>query len=347
MAVKTRPDCILVTGGSGFIGSHVTRRLVKASPDRLVVNLDALTYCGNPANLADVAELPNYVFRRGSICDESVVDQLFQEYRFSQVVHLAAESHVDRSISGPMDFIRTNVLGTGVLLQACKNHWGGDFSGKVFLHVSTDEVFGSLTEQDPAFSLQSPYAPRSPYAASKAASDHMVRAFWSTYGLPVCISNCSNNFGPNQFPEKLIPLCIKRILMNERIPVYGSGQNIRDWLYVEDHASALELILATGRPGETYLIGGDCEVRNLQLVEKLCDCVDEQMGAVESSRRLISFVQDRLGHDHRYAIDSRKTRSELGWSPRTSFEVGLRETVRWYLDNQLWLGIPSPQALNS
>lgn len=329
---------LLVTGGCGFIGSHVVRRLVTRYADRYkIVNLDKLTYAGNPANLADVADRPNYEFVQGDITDLASMRELFARHRFQAVLHLAAESHVDRSIEGPSEFVLTNVVGTTNLLQCAREIWAGAFEGKRFYHVSTDEVYGSLGE-DGMFTEETPYSPRSPYSASKAASDHLVRAFHHTYGLPVVISNCSNNYGPYQFPEKLIPTCICALLDGRPIPVYGAGQNVRDWLYVEDHAEAIDRIFHSGRLGETYNIGGDCEVRNLQLVEKLCDLYDRLVDrAPGSGREQIRFVQDRAGHDFRYAVDCSRLKSELGWSQATTLEAGLENTVRWYLENTTWL----------
>jgi dTDP-glucose 4,6-dehydratase len=327
---------ILVTGGAGFIGSHLVRHLVTRFPQALVVNLDLLTYAGNLANLQDVAEAPNYRFVQGCLTDLARLRSLFAEHRFSAVMHLAAESHVDRSIADPLAFVRTNTLGTATLLQAALEAWREDFSGKRFLHVSTDEVFGSLGKEG-YFVESTPYDPRSPYSASKAGADHLARAYHHTYGLPVVISNCSNNYGPYQYPEKLIPVVIFSILNSRPIPIYGRGDNVRDWLYVEDHVAALDQVLQHGKLGESYNIGGRCEMTNLSLVQTICDVVDDVRGAESgTARQLISFVTDRAGHDFRYAIDCSKIEGELGWKPAWSIEDGLRRTVRWYLDNTSW-----------
>jgi len=329
---------ILITGGAGFIGSHVVRRLVTSYPNHQIINLDALTYAGNLENIKDLEGSPNYHFVKGDIQDEALLHDIFTRYEIDRVVHLAAESHVDRSITDPLAFVRTNVLGTSNLLQVAKNHWIGKKEDVLFYHVSTDEVYGSLTLGDGLFTEETPYDPRSPYSASKAASDHMVRAFWHTYHLPIVISNCSNNYGPNHFPEKLIPLFINNIIQERPLPVYGAGANVRDWLYVEDHAEAIDLILHRGTPGETYNIGGHNEWTNLALVELLCDQMDSHLGReMGSSRKLITFVKDRAGHDLRYAIDAGKIQRELGWTPRHTFEQGLDKTIRWYLSNSEWL----------
>jgi dTDP-glucose 4,6-dehydratase len=330
---------ILLTGGAGFIGSHVLRRLVSNYPDYTIVNLDALTYAGNLENLKDIENKANYVFARGDISDFDTVHRLFEKFQFQKIVHLAAESHVDRSIEDPMSFVRTNLLGTTVLLNCARKLWNGNFENKLFYHISTDEVYGSLELDDSLFTEKTPYDPRSPYSASKAGSDHLVRSFYHTYKMPVVISNCSNNYGPNQFPEKLIPLMINNILEGKSLPVYGRGVNVRDWLYVEDHAEAIELILHKGKPGETYNIGGWNEWRNIDLVELLCDKMDEKLGNTPGeSRKLITFVNDRAGHDLRYAIDASKIAEELGWKPRESFETGIVKTIEWYLSHQEWLG---------
>jgi dTDP-glucose 4,6-dehydratase len=333
---------ILVTGAAGFIGANFVQQwLAEELPG--VVSLDALTYAGNLANLDPVSGDPRHVFVRGDICDEAQVRKLFAEHRPSAVVHFAAESHVDRSIAGPADFIRTNVTGTFTLLQAALDYWRG-LEGAYrkqfrFLHVSTDEVYGSLGPQEAPFTESHPYQPNSPYSASKAASDHLVRAWHHTYGLPVLTTNCSNNYGPYQFPEKLIPLMIVNALAGKTLPVYGDGGNVRDWLYVGDHCSAVRAVLARGRPGETYNIGGWNELGNLDVVQAVCDLLDawQPLTGVASRRSLVAFVTDRPGHDRRYAIDARKIESELGWRPARDFHAGLTETVRWYLDNPKWL----------
>ncbi len=328
---------ILITGGAGFIGSHAVRLFVQRYPQYHIVNLDALTYAGNLANLRDVEQAPNYTFVRGDICDAALLDRLFETYRFDAVVHLAAESHVDRSITNPLAFVETNVLGTVNLLNAARKHWAGQEEGKRFYHVSTDEVYGSLGPEG-YFTEETPYDPRSPYSASKAASDHFVRAYFHTYGLPVVLSNCSNNYGPYQFPEKLIPLMINNIREGRPLPVYGDGRNVRDWLWVMDHAEAMDAILHRGRIGETYNIGGHNEWANIDLVHLLCDLADELLGRpAGTARQLITFVKDRPGHDRRYAIDASKIRRELGWQPSIPFEEGLRQTIQWYLDNTEWL----------
>ena len=328
---------ILVTGAAGFIGSHVVRRLVRRYPDYTIVNADKLTYAGNLGNLTDIEKEPNYHFRRVDIVDKQAVNDLFSEFRFDGVIHLAAESHVDRSISSPDEFIYTNIIGTVNLLTAFRNTDPGSEARKLFYHISTDEVYGSL-EYGGLFTEQTAYDPRSPYSASKASSDHMVRAFGNTYGLPFVISNCSNNYGPNQFPEKLIPLMINNIKQMKPIPVYGKGENIRDWLYVEDHAAAIDLIFHEGRQGETYNIGGDNEWKNIDLVRLMCTVMDKKLGRAEgSAEKLITYVTDRAGHDLRYAIDSSKLQKELGWRPSVTFEQGLEMTVDWYLANGKWL----------
>ena len=328
---------ILITGGAGFIGSHLVRRMLRKYPQYHILNLDLLTYAGNLENLRDVENLPNYTFVKGSIEDEHFLDNLFQKYDFQGVIHLAAESHVDRSIADPMAFIYTNVVGTVRLLHAARKHWKDNMDGKRFYHVSTDEVYGSLGETG-FFTETTPYDPRSPYSASKAASDHFVRAFHHTYGLPVVLSNCSNNYGPCQFPEKLIPLMINNIQHNKPLPVYGDGRYTRDWLWVEDHAEAIDLIYHQGRIGETYNIGGNNEWKNIDLVHALCDVMDELLGRdAGTSRRLIHFVTDRPGHDRRYAIDASKLKNELGWAPTVYAKDGLRRTAQWYLDNAEWL----------
>lgn len=328
---------ILITGGAGFIGSHVIRYLVNHYLCYKVVNLDKLTYAGNLENLSNIEENPNYEFVKGDIYDASLLNELFNKYEFDGVIHLAAESHVDRSITDPNEFIKTNVVGTVNLLNVAKSHWQDDYRGKLFYHVSTDEVYGSLAREG-YFTEETPYDPKSPYSASKASSDHMVRAYYNTYGLPVIISNCSNNYGPNQFPEKLIPLFINNIKNNRDLPVYGKGENIRDWLYVEDHARAIDVIYHRGRVGETYNVGGDNEWKNIDLIRKLCEIMDRKLGREPgTSEKLISFVKDRAGHDMRYAIDCTKLKAETGWKQEVNFEEGLEKTVDWYLQNEDWL----------
>src|SRR5450631_3725580 len=332
---------ILVTGGAGFIGSNFVLDWLAASAEA-VVNLDKLTYAGNLANLASLAGEERHVFVRGDIADRELLDRLFATHRPRAVVHFAAESHVDRSIVGPAAFVRTNVVGTFELLEAARSYWQGlepaRRDGFRFLHVSTDEVYGSLGPEDPPFSETTPYAPNSPYAASKAASDHLVRAYHHTYGLPALTTNCSNNYGRFQFPEKLIPLMILNARDHKPLPVYGDGKNVRDWLYVEDHCDAIAAVLRDGRPGETYNIGGWNEKPNLEIVQTICDLVDEIAPGSRSSRRdLITFVKDRPGHDRRYAMDARKIERELGWKPKATFESGIRETLRWYLENETWV----------
>lgn len=329
---------ILITGGAGFIGSHVVRRMVNQYPNYTIVNLDALTYAGNLENIKDIAHKSNYQFIKGDITNAPFIDQLFTDHLFDGVIHLAAESHVDRSISNPMAFIQTNVMGTVNLLNAAKNAWKNAWKNKRFYHISTDEVYGSLHNPDEFFTEHTPYDPQSPYSASKASSDHMVRAYGNTYQLPFLISNCSNNYGPNHFPEKLIPLCIHNIQQKKPLPIYGKGENVRDWLYVEDHASAIDLIFHKGVNAETYNIGGWNEWKNIDLVRLLCDIMDEKTGKPKgTSQALISFVTDRPGHDARYAIDASKLSKDLGWKPSVTFEQGLRKTVDWYLNNQDWL----------
>ncbi len=333
----TTTHTILITGGAGFIGSHLVRLLVQKYPDYHVVNLDALTYAGNLANLTDIEAAPNYSFERGDITQQAYMQDLFRKYSFDGVIHLAAESHVDRSITNPLEFVETNVLGTVNLLNVAKEAWKDQPAGKRFYHVSTDEVYGSLGEEG-FFTEETPYDPRSPYSASKASSDHFVRAYFHTYQLPVVISNCSNNYGPYQFPEKLIPLMINNIRENRPLPVYGDGKYTRDWLWVKDHAAAIDLIYHQGKTGETYNIGGNNEWKNIDLVHKLCDILDELLGRPAGhSRQLITFVRDRPGHDRRYAIDASKIRNELGWEPSIKFEEGFRQTAQWYLDNADWL----------
>jgi dTDP-glucose 4,6-dehydratase len=328
---------ILITGGAGFIGSHVVRRFVKKYPDYQIVNLDLLTYAGNLENLKDVEKSGNYIFEKGDICDGDFISKLFSKYHFDGVIHLAAESHVDRSISNPMSFIMTNIVGTVVLLNAAREAWRQNMEGKLFYHISTDEVYGSLGETG-KFVETTSYDPHSPYSASKASSDHLVRAYHDTYGMPIVISNCSNNYGPNQFPEKLIPLAINNIKQNHPVPVYGKGENVRDWLYVEDHALAIDLIFHEGKNGDTYNIGGENEWKNIDLIYLLCSIMDKKLGRPEgTSEKLITFVKDRAGHDLRYAIDSAKITRELGWSPSVDFAKGLEKTVEWYLANEKWM----------
>ncbi len=328
-------DKILITGGAGFIGSHVVRKFVSAYPGLQVFNLDMLTYAGNLENLRDVEPAENYQFIKGDITDREFIFNLFADYQFDGVIHLAAESHVDRSIRNPLEFIQTNIIGTVNLMDAARENWHS-FSGKRFYHISTDEVYGSLKE---GFFIEStPYDPKSPYSASKASSDHFVRAYQNTYGLPIVISNCSNNYGPNQFPEKLIPLMIHNIRNGKELPVYGKGDNIRDWLYVQDHADAIDIIFHKGVNGETYNIGGENEWKNIDLVKLLCKIMDMKLGRkTGSSEKLITFVKDRAGHDFRYAIDASKVSNELGWKPSLQFEEGLEKTVDWYLSNDEWL----------
>lgn len=328
---------ILITGGAGFIGSHVIRLFVNQYKDYHIFNLDNLTYAGNLENLRDVENESNYTFVKGDIVDAQFINDLFVEHDFEGVIHLAAESHVDRSITNPLEFIHTNVVGTVNLLNAAKNSWKDNFDGKLFYHVSTDEVYGSL--DDGGFFLETtPYDPQSPYSASKASSDHFVRAYQNTYGLPIVISNCSNNYGPNQFPEKLIPLFINNILNKKSLPVYGKGENVRDWLYVVDHARAIDVIFHKGKLGETYNIGGFNEWKNLDLIKVLCKTVDQKIGNTEgTSEKLITYVTDRAGHDLRYAIDANKIMNELGWEPSLQFEEGISKTVDWYLENKDWL----------
>ena len=327
---------ILITGGAGFIGSHVVRRFVTQYPGYRIFNLDALTYAGNLANLHDIEHLPNYQFIKGDITDAEFINKLFNEYDFDAVIHLAAESHVDRSITNPLEFIMTNIVGTVTLLNAAKKLWK-EKSGKRFYHISTDEVYGSLGNTG-FFTETTPYDPRSPYSASKASSDHLVMAYFHTYHLPVVLSNCSNNYGSHHFPEKLIPLAINNIKNNKPVPVYGKGENVRDWLYVEDHARAIDLIFHKGKDGEKYNVGGNNEWKNIDLIHLLCKIMDKKLNRPDgTSAKLITFVTDRPGHDMRYAIDSSKLQRELGWKPSLQFEEGLEKTVDWYLANEEWL----------
>jgi dTDP-glucose 4,6-dehydratase len=329
---------ILITGGAGFIGSHVVRLFVTKYPNYQIVNLDKLTYAGNLANLTDIENAPNYTFVKGDIVDAPFIDQLFAEHQFDGVIHLAAESHVDRSISDPMAFVMTNVIGTCNLLNAAKTIWKDKMEGKRFYHVSTDEVYGELHNPEEFFLETTPYDPRSPYSASKASSDHFVRAYGSTYKLPVVITNCSNNYGPNHFPEKLLPLIIHNILNNKPLPVYGKGENVRDWLFVVDHARAIDTVFHDGKIGKTYNIGGFNEWKNIDIVLLVCKTMDAKLGREEgTSEKLITYVTDRAGHDLRYAIDATKIMNELGWKPSLQFEEGLEKTVDWFLNNQEWL----------
>ena len=328
---------ILVTGGAGFIGSHLVRLLVNKYPEYHIVNMDVLTYAGNLENLKDIEAKENYTFVKCDICDFKKVKQIFEDYKIDSVIHLAAESHVDRSIEDPFSFAQTNVMGTLSLLQAAKSYWNENFTNKVFYHVSTDEVYGSLGEEG-FFTETTKYDPHSPYSASKASSDHFVRAFYDTYGLPVVISNCSNNYGSYQFPEKLIPLFINNIVNNKSLPVYGKGENVRDWLFVNDHARAIDVIFHKGKLGETYNIGGFNEWKNIDLIKVMIKTVDRLLGRKEgASESLITYVTDRAGHDLRYAIDSTKLKDELGWEPSLQFEEGIEKTVAWYLENKEWL----------
>ena len=350
MKAEPKKRNILVTGGAGFIGSHLVRRLVNRYPDYRIVCLDKLTYAGNLENLKDVQEKPNFIFVKGDICDERLVGSLLSQHEIDGIIHLAAESHVDRSIREPLAFARTNVMGTLTLLEEARRYWEvrpEGFEGKLFYHISTDEVYGAL-EIEPErkmapfgstfFAETTPYAPHSPYSASKASSDHFVRAYHDTYGLPAVITNCSNNYGPYQFPEKLMPLIINNIVNHRPLPVYGKGENVRDWLFVADHASAIDLVFHSGKPGETYNIGGGNEWKNIDLVKAIIKTADALLGRREGeSLDLLTFVEDRKGHDLRYAIDATKIKEELGWTPLTSMEEGLKSTIAWYLENEEWL----------
>jgi len=335
---------ILITGGAGFIGSHVVRRFVNKYPDYLIINLDALTYAGNLENLADVKQCANYVFEKADIKDKDLVASVFDKYRVTDVIHLAAESHVDRSILSPLDFVYTNVIGTVSLLEVAKEKWKGNYGGHLFYHISTDEVYGALGNEG-LFTEQTRYDPHSPYSASKAASDHFVRAYYDTYGIGTIVSNCSNNYGPHHFPEKLIPLMINNIINNKPLPVYGDGKYTRDWLYVKDHAIAIDLLFHKGKVGATYNIGGFNEWKNIDLVMLLCKQMDEKLGREPgTSEQLITYVKDRPGHDRRYAIDASKIKREFGWKPSVTFEEGLSETIDWFLGNTGWLSNVSSGA---
>jgi dTDP-glucose 4,6-dehydratase len=329
---------ILITGGAGFIGSHVVRLFVTKYPDYHIINLDKLTYAGNLANLKDIENEPNYTFVKADICDYDKIQEIFQLYNIDGVIHLAAESHVDRSIKDPFIFAKTNVLGTLTLLQVAKLAWESNFEGKKFYHISTDEVYGALKFDGSLFKESNKYQPHSPYSASKASSDHFVRAFHDTYGMPTVVTNCSNNYGPYQFPEKLIPLCINNIRYEKPLPIYGKGENVRDWLYVVDHARAIDIIFHKGNVADTYNIGGFNEWKNIDIVKTVIKITDKLLGRPEGySNKLITYVTDRKGHDLRYAIDSTKLKNELGWEPSLQFEEGIEKTVKWYLDNQAWM----------
>ncbi|NEQ35453.1 MAG: dTDP-glucose 4,6-dehydratase [Okeania sp. SIO3I5] len=340
--MKIMENRLLITGGAGFIGSNFTHYWCETYPNHRLVVLDALTYAGNKETLADLQDRPNFRFVQGDICDRSLVDSLLQEEDIDTIAHFAAESHVDRSILGPAAFVQTNLVGTFTLLEAFRSHYPTLTENPnrkcIFLHVSTDEVYGSLSSEDPAFTETTPYAPNSPYSASKAGSDHLARAYYHTYGLPTIITNCSNNYGPYHFPEKLIPLMCINMLLGKKLPVYGDGQNIRDWLYVIDHCRALDTVIHKGQPGETYNIGGNNEVKNIDLVRMLCQIMDELADdlPVQPCEKLITFVKDRPGHDRRYAIDATKIKTELGWQPSVTVEEGLRQTVEWFLNNRDW-----------
>jgi dTDP-glucose 4,6-dehydratase len=327
---------VLITGGAGFIGSHVVKLFVKKYPDYKIVNMDSLTYAGNLENLKSVEKEPNYTFVKADICDREKVKEVFKNYKIDAVIHLAAESHVDRSITNPFEFAQTNIMGTLTLLNQAKESWKDNYKNKLFYHISTDEVYGSLGKED-LFLEDTPYDPQSPYSAAKASSDHFVRAYANTFKLPVVITNCSNNYGPNQFPEKLIPLCIYNIKNNIPLPIYGKGLNIRDWLYVEDHARAIDVVFHKGKLGDTYNIGGFNEWTNIDLVKVICKVMDQNLDReIGCSEKLITYVKDRLGHDMRYAIDATKIKEELGWEPSLQFEEGIEKTIDWYLENEEW-----------
>ena len=328
---------ILITGGAGFIGCHVVKLFVKKYPEYRIINMDKLTYAGNLENLKDIENEPNYIFEKVDICDIQKVREVFEKYSIDSVIHLAAESHVDRSITNPFEFAQTNIMGTLTLLNQAKESWKCNYEGKLFYHISTDEVYGSLGNEG-LFLENTPYDPKSPYSAAKASSDHFVRAYSNTFGMPVVITNCSNNYGPNQFPEKLIPLFINNIRNNKQLPVYGEGLNVRDWLYVEDHARAIDVVFHNGKKGDTYNIGGFNEWTNIALIKVICRAMDRRLGRKEgTSEELITYVTDRAGHDLRYAIDSTKLSEELGWKPSLQFEEGIEKTVDWYMDNQEWM----------
>ena len=332
---------IMITGGAGFIGSHLVRRFVRKYPEYLVINVDKLTYAGNLENLTDIEKSENYIFEKVDICDSTEIRRIFEQYDVDGVIHLAAESHVDRSIHNPLEFINTNIVGTANLLETARRYWDSlpeKYYGKTFYHVSTDEVYGSLGELDDRFTEETRYDPHSPYSASKASSDHIVRSYFYTYGMPTVISNCSNNYGPNQFPEKLIPLVINNIVNKKPIPIYGDGRNVRDWLYVKDHANAIDVIFHRGKPGDTYNIGGFNEIANIDLVRNIIRIADDILGReIGEDDNLITFVKDRKGHDRRYAIDPSKLQNEFGWFPSKDMDGLMRETVKWYLDNEEWL----------